>query len=115
MFLEPTDIECLELDLAPARQPECKDDNSLSCCFPGMVVGCLCGVVTVSILVALWQLDVHIWHHANNIKLNGNTVNTQALSGNQAPLEQQCLYQVFKNAKGVGGGLIGKALGIILG
>ena len=52
---------------------------------------------------------------ANNIKLNGNTVNTQALSGNQAPLEQQFLYQVFKNAKGVGGGLIGKALGIILG
>jgi hypothetical protein len=52
---------------------------------------------------------------ANNIKLNGNSVNTQAMSGNQAPLEQQFLYQVFKNAKGVGGGLIGKALGIILG
>ena len=51
---------------------------------------------------------------ANDIKLNGNSVNTQAMSGNQVPLSQQFLFKVFANSF-VGGGVIGKALGIILG
>jgi hypothetical protein len=50
---------------------------------------------------------------ANNIKLNGNSVNTQAMSGNQAPLEQQFIFKVFANSF-VGGGLIAKAIGLFV-
>ena len=52
---------------------------------------------------------------ANNIKLNGNSVNTKAMSGNQAPIKELFGFRVFENAKGVGLKLLGQAFGAIVG
>ena len=50
----------------------------------------------------------------NNVNISGNAVNTDALSGNQVPLELQFTFKVFEGSF-VGGDLVAGALGFFLG
>jgi len=51
--------------------------------------------------------------NAGNLRLQGNSIESDALSGSMVPLHKQFIFQVFQNSF-VGGGLIAKAIGLFV-
>jgi len=51
---------------------------------------------------------------AANLRLQGNSIQADAMTGNMVPLSKQFISQVFANSF-VGGGLIAKAIGLFVG
>ena len=61
-----------------------------------------------------WSTGNNFSIKGNNVNISGNAVNTDAMSGNQVPLELQFAFKVFEGSF-VGGDLVAGALGFFLG